>query len=347
MSVQLPDSRQVSDEVLEALRLRALRACELGLKQSEVANILGVARETVSRWWCAYQTDGLEALPHDRSGRPLGSGRLLSDEQASRIRQLLTEHSPEQLGIHSPLWNRQAVRDLIAQEFGIELAVRTAGEYLQRWGFTAQKPQRHAQHQDPEEVREWLEETYPALEERASQEDAEIHWADEAGLAADEHPQQAYAPKGQPSTMEVPKPHQRVNVITSISNTGQLFFMTYQQTLDAVLFLLFLEGLLQTTSKKVFLIVDRLRAHQCAQVDAWLAEHAERIELVYLPAYYPEGNVIEYLNHDLKQQVNAEGLPQDKEQLQSNVHKFLLWLRQMPNRVMAYFEHPEVAYAAL
>ncbi len=347
MSVQLPDSRQVSDEVLEALRLRALRACELGLKQSAVADILGVARETVSRWWCAYQQDGLEALPHARTGRPLGSGRLLSDEQASRIRQLLTEHSPEQLGIHSPLWNRKAVRDLIAKEFDIELAVRTVGEYLQRWGLTAKKPNRHSHHQDPEEVRQWIEETYPAIEERAGQEDAEIHWADETGLAADEHPQQAYAPKGQQSTLEVPKPHQRVNVITSISNTGQLFFLTYQQTLDAVVFLLFLEGLLQTTSKKVFLIVDRLRAHQCAKVDAWLAEHSDRMELFYLPAYYPEGNVIEYLNNDLKQQVNAEGLPEDKEQLQSNVHKFLLWLRQMPNRVMAYFEHPEVAYAAL
>ena len=31
MALALPDARELSDEVLEALRLRALRGCELGL----------------------------------------------------------------------------------------------------------------------------------------------------------------------------------------------------------------------------------------------------------------------------------------------------------------------------
>jgi hypothetical protein len=35
------------------------------------------------------------------------------------------------------------------------------GLYLRRWGFTAKRPGRHAGDQDPEEVRQWLEETYP------------------------------------------------------------------------------------------------------------------------------------------------------------------------------------------
>ena len=59
------------------------------------------------------------------------------------------------------------MRDLIRKEFGIDLAVRTVGEYLKRWGYTAKKPRRHARKQDPEEVRQWLEETYPAIEKRA------------------------------------------------------------------------------------------------------------------------------------------------------------------------------------
>jgi len=47
MGIILPDARQLSDEVLEALRLRGLRACELGFSESDVAEMLGVARETV------------------------------------------------------------------------------------------------------------------------------------------------------------------------------------------------------------------------------------------------------------------------------------------------------------
>ena len=75
----------------------------------------------------------------------------------------------------------QGLRDLIRKECGIDMPVRTVGEYLQRWGYTAKVPRRHARDQDPEEVREWLEETYPAIERRAAAEDAEIHWCDETG----------------------------------------------------------------------------------------------------------------------------------------------------------------------
>ena len=49
-------------------------------------------------------------------------------------------------------------------------------------------PSRHAKDQDPEEVRRWLEETYPAIEQRAAREGAEIYWCDETGEVADQQP---------------------------------------------------------------------------------------------------------------------------------------------------------------
>lgn len=143
MAITLPDARQLSDEVLEALRLRALRACELAFSESDVAAMLGVARETVSRWWSAYLADGLDALPGDRTGRPLGSGRTLTDEQGQHIQQLIDENTPAKLGIKAPLWSRAAVRELIHKEYGIRVSERTVGEYLKRWGYTAKKPSRH------------------------------------------------------------------------------------------------------------------------------------------------------------------------------------------------------------
>ena len=126
--------------------------------------------------------------PTTAAGRPLGSGRTLSDDQADHIQQQLRTHQPEELGIAAPLWTRRAVGELIRQQLGIVLAVRTVGLYLQRWGFTPKRPRRHARDQDPEEVRQWLEETYPAIEQRARREGAEIHWGDEVGVAADQQP---------------------------------------------------------------------------------------------------------------------------------------------------------------
>src|SRR5437588_11842088 len=196
MAISLPDARELSDDVLEAVRLRALRGCELGFTEAEVADLLGVSRETVSRWWCAYAHGGLGALPQERSGRPLGCGRSLSDEQAKHLQHLIDENTPEELGIASPLWTRPAVRDLIRKEYGIAMPVRTVGEYLKRWGYTAKRPRRQAKDQDPEEVDRWLHETYPDLARKAGDEEADILWCDETGVAADEYPGYGYGREG-------------------------------------------------------------------------------------------------------------------------------------------------------
>jgi transposase len=346
MAISLPDARQLSDEVLEALRLRALHACEMGFTEAEVADLLGVSRETVSRWWTAYVAGGLDALPGARSGRPVGTGRTLSEDQARHIRRLIDENSPEGLGIPAALWTRKAVRDLIRKEFAIDMPVRTVGEYLKRWGYTAKVPRRHSKDQDPEEVRAWLEETYPAIEERAAREGAEIHWCDETGAAADKQPRKGYARRGRPAAIEVPDPHIRMNQISTVSNEGAVHFLTYKETMTAALFIKFLEGLLSETTRKVFLIVDRLRAHEAKAVQEWVAGHGDRIELFFLPPHAPELNADEYLNNDLKGSINAEGLPGNKEDLRSRMERFMSRLRRLPEHVRNYFRHPCVQYAA-
>lgn len=346
MAIQLSDGRQLSDDALEALRLRALRGIELGYSEVELADLLGVCHETISRWWSAYSTAGTAALPGDRTGRPLGTGRLLSEAQAQRIRQCLDNHNPQALDIPHALWTRRAVRALIQKEFGIVLAERTVGQYLRRWGYTPKKPSRRGRHQDPDEVEQWLEETYPAIEAQAEREGAEILWTDEVGVDADHHPGTGYARRGEQAILDVPGPHLRVNQISAISNGGAVQFMTYQGALNAAVFLLFLQRLIAGATRKILLIADRLQAHKTPAVVAWLAEHAARIEVFYLPPYAPELNPVEYLNGDLKATVNEAGLPDDRPALQTRMRGFMDKLVQMPAHVISYFLHPWTQYAA-
>lgn len=346
MPILLPDARQLSDETLQAFRLRALRGIELGFSETELAQLLGVSRETISRWWSAYASSGLDALPQHRTGRPLGSGRSLTDLQAAQIRQLIDNNAPNDLGIAHALWTRRAVRDLIRKELNIELAVRTVGQYLRRWGYTSKKPARHAHKQDPDEVQRWLEEEYPAIERQAEEQDAEILWCDETGVVADHHPGTGYAPKGEQAILEVPDPHIRVNQISAISNEGTVRFMTYKGMLNAATFLVFLAKLVQGSSKKMLLIVDRLPAHKTAGVEEWVEAHKDRIELFYLPRYSPESNPVEYLNNDLKGAVNEAGLPENRGTLHSRILGFMGRLRRLPMHVIGYFMHPCVQYAA-
>src|SRR5437867_36812 len=98
-----------------------------------------------------------------------------------------------------------------ARELSDEVLEALRLRALRGWGFTAKRPRRHARDQDPEEVCQWLEETYPAIAARAEREGAEIHWCDEVGAAADQHPGRGYAPEGEAAAMEVPDRHIRAN----------------------------------------------------------------------------------------------------------------------------------------
>jgi transposase len=346
MSIELPDARHLSDEALQALRLRALRGIELGYSEVELADLLGVCNETISRWWSAYTAAGPSALPGDRTGHPLGVGRLLSDAQAQRIQHCIDNYLPNDLGIPHALWTRRAVRELIQKEFSIVLAERTVGQYLRRWNYTSKKPSRHGRDQDPDEVLRWLEKTYPAIEVQAFSEKAEILWTDEVGVAADHHPGSGYAHRGERATMDVPKPHIRVNQISAISNEGRVQFMTYRGMLTAAVFLEFLQRLVAESRRKILLIADRLPAHKTPAVAAWLGEHSAQIEVFYLPAYSPELNPVEYLNGDMKATVNEAGLPDNRGVLQARIERFMNKLVGVPAHVISYFMHPWAQYAA-
>jgi hypothetical protein len=57
-------------------------------------------------------------------------------------------------------------------------------------------------------------------------------------------------------------------------------------------------------------------------------------------------NPDEYLNNDLKGQVNKAGLPHDKKEVRSRIQGFMRRLLHLPGCVMQYFCHPSVQYAA-
>ena len=212
MAIPLLDTRSLTDDVREALRLRAVAAREAGFPTDTVAAILGVRPETVSRWFTAYQRGGLEALPGDRTGRPVGSGRLLEpgkEAAGGRDRRQQPHRAGHRLGPVDPSGRAPAdppgVRPAPADP-------ATVGEYLRRWGLTPQRPVRHAYRQDPEEVLARLEEEYPALAARAKAEGAEVQWGDENGVRSDAARQRGYraaqrAPRASGARLPLPGEH--------------------------------------------------------------------------------------------------------------------------------------------
>ena len=106
---------------------------------------------------------GAAGLKSGPRGPEPGTGRSLDARQEAEVRRLICRHTPDELGLSFALWSRAAVRELILRRCGAELAVRTAGKYLARWDFTAQKPLRRAYEQDPAAVRRCVRIASPRL----------------------------------------------------------------------------------------------------------------------------------------------------------------------------------------
>lgn len=213
-------------------------------------------------------------------------------------------------------------------------------------GTRRTQPLKRAYEQDPQAVKAWLETDYPALEQLAESENAEIGWGDESGLRSDAQTGRGYAPKGQ--TPEIRPNTQRVgiNYIASISNQGKVRFMLYTSKLTAQVFIVFLERLIAKRERKLMWIVDRHPVHRSDAVQQWLAKHQDKIELHFLPPYSPQLNPAEYLNCDVKQGVHSKPPTRNLSQLKGRLRSHLFKLQKLPSRIVKYFQHPFIAYAA-
>lgn len=340
------DSRTLSVEALNERRRRAVKMRLDGVSLKSTAVQCEMSRTTVLAAMKAYRAGGWKAVDIERPGRPGGSGRSLTPEQEREVQRLIRDRTPDQLKMVYALWTRPAVAELIRERYGIELAVRTMGLYLERWGFTPQKPLKKAYEQSPAAVKKWHEEEYPQIAARAKAEGAEIHWGDETGLRSDDVRGRGYAPKGQTPVLRVNNKRHGLSVISTVTNKGQMRWKIFDGALNADILIDFLRRLVKDASRKVYLILDNLRVHHSKPVKNWLAGHVDEIEVFYLPSYSPELNPDEMANADLKQAVTKLAPARTKLQLVKATSRHLRSAQRQPERIKRYFQHASVRYAA-
>ena len=137
-----------------------------------------------------------------------------------------------------------------------------------------------------------------------------------------------------------------LSVISTVTNKGQMRWRIFDGALNTTILIDFLRRLIKGQTKKVFLILDNLRLHHAKPVKAWLAEHADAIEVFYLPSYSPELNPDEMTNADIKHALPQRAPARTKLQLAKATAKHLRSVQRQPERIRKYFEHATVRYAA-
>lgn len=341
------DARTQSLEELHERRKQVVRLHKQGFGVMQIVNLSGLSWPAVHTALDLYKQGGWRALKPRSPGRKPGTGRSLNEAQEARIKKLICDKRPEQMKMDFALWNRPAVMLLIEQEFGLKLSVRAVGNYLNRWGFTPQKPIKRAYEQRPEAVQAWLNEEYPAIAMQAKAEGAEIHWGDETALVNTDVRGRGYSPKGQtPVAYAVGGRREKLLMISTVTNQGKTRWMIIEEAFNSDRLIEFLEALIKDADRKVFLILDNLRVHHSKPVKTWLEDHEEQIEVFYLPSYSPELNPDERLNADLKYAMGSRIQVRTKRKLKIVTNEHMTMLEQSPERVKSYFQDPRVKYAA-
>jgi len=340
------DARKQSTEIQQHNRDQAIRLHSEGVKRAEIARIIGVHTSTLGAWIALYNKGGAEALKIGARGRRIGEGRRLSEAQETKLKAIILDKFPDQMKLPFALWSSTAIRSLIADLWGIDMGQRTISSYMQRWGYTPQKAAKRAYERSDKATQEWLEHTYPFIKKRAEIFGGEIFWGDEAGVSNQCQHARGYAPKGQTPLLKTQSKRLRVNLISAVNNQGKLRFMMYRETMTSQVLIRFMKRLIKDTSSKVFLILDNLKVHHSKLVKAWLEENKEQIEVYYLPPYSPDMNPDEYLNGDLKQGIRTlitctKSGAIGKESVGASEESTAL-----PQRVINYFSHPCIQYAA-
>lgn len=339
------DARFLSPGAQAEIRLRVMNVLQEGMSQTQAAQTFGVSRWSVVQWVKAHRHSGERALEPKRRGRRTGEAGKLSAKQCERVRALVVGKMPEQLKLPFYLWTRAAVRELIKRRCAVSLSLTAVGGYLKRWGLSAQRPVKRAYERNDEAVAQWLAEVYPQIAARAKRERARIYWGDETGLRSDDVRGRCFAPLGQPAVVRVPGRRFGCNVISALTNKGEMSFMVFEGRFQAELFIGFCERLIKHSPAKVFLIVDGHSVHRCRKMQDWLEPRGQQIELFFLPGYAPELNPDELLNGDIKRAV-SQVRPRDRHALKTATRKWLHRRQKQPTVLANLFHAPHVRYAA-
>ena len=339
------DGRTLTISAREERRKTIVRMRNDGKSYKDIQQATGACKAAV--YWALkrFAEGGAAGVTEKHRGIKVGDNRRLTKEQEKSIQRKIIDKHPDQLKLDFALWTREAVRQLVLLETGIDLPIRTMGDYLKRWGFTPQKPTKFAYERKAEKVKEWLDIRFPEIKERAKAENAEIYWGDETGLRASDVRGRGYAPRGQTPVVEATAKYENLSMVSAITNKGRVHWTIVDGTVDGVRFLDFLRRLVKDSSRKVFLILDNLRVHHCKPVKEWVTENQDRIELFFLPAYSPDLNPDEHLNADVKYGVGSRTPVRTKLRLHSAIDDHMLMLHMTPERIVKYFDDPAISYA--
>jgi transposase len=327
-------SRFIPTDCREWRRLRALQLKQQGWEQCDLAEALGVAEETVSRWLARARDGGPEALrARPRPGHP----PKLSPEQKRLIPDFLW-HGPEAYGFRGQVWTRARIARVIEEEFGVRYHKGHVGRLLQELHWTPQVPIKRALQRDEEAIRRWRAEVWPDLLRRARRERRVLVFEDESGFYLLPGLVRTYAPEARTPVLRAMQTHDHLSVMGGMTPLGKVYTLARQESLNGLHSIEFLMHLLRVAGPRLLVIWDGSPIHRRAEVKEFIAGTQGRVWVEALPGYAPDLNPWDEGGwHHLKNVEMRNLVCLDLEELHQEFHLAVGRLRQKPHLIRSFF----------
>lgn len=332
------------DEVKEALRcVKDRRHFERyqvvylylsGYKMKEIATIIDRTPETVRVYISTYKEKGLEGLGIGHStGRPAN----LSKEQKAILLETVSTQVPADVGFTARYnWTLALIVEFVEEKWEITYSLRGMSRILENLGLSYTRPTYTLEKADPEKQKVFVEETFPAQKKKLINGEIDhILFEDESMIRDYQAIQRTWFLKGKQRIIPTYGQHKGVKLIGTLDyETGEIFCVE-EEKYDAVVFKGFLTKVLaHYPTGKIVMILDNARIHHAKYLQDFLEENEDRLELIFLPPYSPQLNLIEGLWKWLKESVINNIFFPNVQKITLKVREFILDVNQRHDEVI-------------
>lgn len=337
------DARKLSATALTDLRKRAIQSVLDGESPEIVSRVLGIHRSTMYGWLALYTQGGYGALNAKRRG---GRTSLLDTKAIKWLYRVLIDKNPLQLQFPFALWTSKMVKTLIFKKFGIQISKATTCRIMKQMGFSPQRPLWRAYQQNPDLVERWLKSDFPKIRKKAKKTGAEIYFCDEAGVRSDFHCGTTWAPVGKTPVVVSSGARFGLNLVSAVTNRGDMRFMITEGRVTARVFLDFLKRLVHGSNRPIYVIADGHPIHKAKMVKEYVDSTNGMLTIYYLPPYSPELNPDELVWANLKRRVGRR-VVDSLDSLKKMVYSDMKSIQNNDSLVRSFFKTKTTRYAFL
>jgi len=275
---ELKQDHRVEEKRRYADRIKVVLGLDAGHSVGFLSALLLLDEKTIRRYRELYEEGGIEGLCIDENH---GKQSRLSMEQDDQLNKELK----------SKIYlNTSAIIKYVQLNFGIEYSVSGMAKLLERLGFSYKKPKVVPGKASRELQEKFLEDLTKVVSE---DEQNPLYYADGVHPQHNSHPAYGWFPRGKETQLKTNTGRQRVNLTGALNARTHEIVIQEDERFNAETTINFFKTLeaKNPEASVIRVVLDNAGYYKGEKIKEYLRK--SRIELLYLPPYSPNLNLIE------------------------------------------------------